>query len=145
MVTATATAMTTAATVVMTVATIVMATTTMAMARIAARAAAATTEQAGRSRAFTAHQGDTDDREENRDTKHYDAVHSRILQLLSGTVSKTTQDAVNLAHLALVTAGRARCVTFCSLRELVLPLSRALLKLLLITKNVSIAQARRIS
>lgn len=34
---------------------------------------------------FTAHEGDTDDREENRDTKTKNTIHSKLLQLKTGT------------------------------------------------------------
>ncbi len=35
------------------------------------------TEQTGRSRFFTAHEGDTDDREENRDATNNKTIHPR--------------------------------------------------------------------
>jgi hypothetical protein len=55
---------------------------------MAAAAAAAPIEQAGFRRLLAADEGNPHQGEENRNTKHYNAVHPRILQLLTGTVSR---------------------------------------------------------
>ena len=62
--------------------------TTAAVAAVAATiaaAAATTTMTEGHRLVVTAQEGDTDDREENRETKNNNTVHSQILQLLTGT------------------------------------------------------------
>jgi len=73
-----------------------MATTTAAtaIAAVAAVAAAAATMTEGHRLVVTAQEGDADDREENRETKNNNTVHPQILQLLTGTVSETTELAV---------------------------------------------------
>jgi hypothetical protein len=104
---AVATSATTAATIataaaITAVATLAAAATSLATAAIrgavtatataSAVAAAATmgTEQASVGPFFTAHQGDADNREKNRDAKHDKPIHPRILQKrLTGTVSET--------------------------------------------------------
>jgi predicted metal-binding membrane protein len=48
----------------------------------------------GRSLVFTAHQGDSNQREKHRESKNNNSVHPRILQLLTGTVSGNYQVAV---------------------------------------------------
>jgi hypothetical protein len=53
------------------------------MAAIARAIAAAMAE--GRRLVFTAHEGDTNQREKHRDTKNDNTVHPQILQLLTGT------------------------------------------------------------
>jgi hypothetical protein len=54
------------------------------MAAVAAMAAAAT-KQASVGLFLTAHEGDSNQREEDRDTQNNNTVHPRILQLLTGT------------------------------------------------------------
>ena len=78
-----------------------MAAAVAAMAAVAAVAAAAaiaatTSEQQaeGRSLVFTAHEGDTNQREKDRNTEHYNAVHPRFLQLLTGTGKREHKVAV---------------------------------------------------
>jgi hypothetical protein len=75
-----------------TTATIATATTSFTTAAVVGYSAAAishvtgatttsvTTEQASAGLFFTAHQGDTDDREKNRDAKHNKPIHPQILQ-----------------------------------------------------------------
>ena len=59
---------------------------TVASAVAAVAAIAATTAMTeGHRLVVTAQEGDTDDREENRETKNNNTVHSQILQLLTGT------------------------------------------------------------
>lgn len=58
-----------------------------AVATIAAIAATMMAMAEGRRLVFTAHKGDTNQREKHRDTKNDDTVHPQILQLLTGTVS----------------------------------------------------------
>jgi hypothetical protein len=55
--------------------------------RVAAIAAvtAAATEQASIGLLLTAHEGDSNQREKDRDTQNNNTVHPRILQLLTGT------------------------------------------------------------
>jgi len=69
-----------------------------AVAAVAAAAAIAATtseQQAeGRSLVFTAHEGDTNQREKDRNTEHYNAVHPRFLQLLTGTGKREHKVAV---------------------------------------------------
>ena len=70
------------------VAAITVVATTAAVAAVAATiaaAAATTTMTEGHRLVVTAQEGDTDDREENRETKNNNTVHSQILQLLTGT------------------------------------------------------------
>jgi len=67
---------------------------TSAIAAAAAVAAAAATMTEGHRLVVTAQQSDSDDREENRETKNNNTVHPQILQLLTGTVSETTELAV---------------------------------------------------
>jgi hypothetical protein len=60
----------------------VMATVAAIARRITAVATtAAVTAEGGRRRVVTAHQGDTNQREENRNTKNHNSVHPRILQI----------------------------------------------------------------
>jgi hypothetical protein len=47
---------------------------------VAIAAAVAAAEKSGRGLVLTAHKGDTNQREENRDTQNNNAVHPRILQ-----------------------------------------------------------------
>jgi len=61
--------------------------TAVAATTIATVAAAMMTE--GHHFAVTAHEGDSNDREEHRQTKNNNTVHPQILQLLTGTVSET--------------------------------------------------------
>jgi hypothetical protein len=63
----------------------VMTATAAAVFATAAAIAAATAMAEGQGLALTAHEGDTDQGEENRDTQHNDTIHSQILQLLTGT------------------------------------------------------------
>jgi hypothetical protein len=79
---AVAATMATAVAAITSVATAVAAITSVATAMAAVTAVAAiatiaavTTEDKGRSLVLTAHQGDTDDREENRETKNNNTVH----------------------------------------------------------------------
>jgi hypothetical protein len=72
---ATAAAMTLAAAAAM--ATEQTAAATIAAAATTIAAAATIAEQAGDGLLFTAHQGDADDREENRDAKHNKTIHPR--------------------------------------------------------------------
>jgi len=57
------------------------------MAAAAIAAAATTAEDEGRGLRLTAHEGDSNQREKDRDTEHNNTVHPQILQLLTGTVS----------------------------------------------------------
>jgi hypothetical protein len=59
-----------------------MATTaTTAAAAITATASATMAAVASHSRIFAAHEGETNDREENRDTQHQCTIHPKFLQL----------------------------------------------------------------
>ena len=59
----------------------------VAVAAAASAAAAAEIEQAGLGLLFAAHKGDAHEGKENGNTQDNNAVHPRILQLLTGTVS----------------------------------------------------------
>jgi hypothetical protein len=67
-----------------------MATMAMAVAAVAAVAAAAPVMTEGHRLAVTTNQSDANDREEHRETQNNNTVHPQILQLLTGTVSETT-------------------------------------------------------
>ena len=69
-------------------------TTVAATARAAAIAVAAATMTEGRSLVLTAHEGDSNQCEKDRNTQNDDTIHSQILQLLTGTVSENNQFAV---------------------------------------------------
>jgi hypothetical protein len=56
----------------------------------AAIAATAAGEETGLSRILAANQGDAHEGKKRRHTEHNNAVHPRILQLLTGTVSRNT-------------------------------------------------------
>jgi hypothetical protein len=78
-----------------------MATTTAASAIAGTAAiAAATTMTKGHRLVVTAQQGDADDREENRETKYNNPIHSQILQLLTGTVSENYRACRHDDHIA---------------------------------------------
>ena len=86
-----------AAAVATAVATAVAATvvvTTVAAARAAAIAVAAAAMTEGQSLVLTAHEGDSDQCEKDRNTQNDDTIHPQILQLLTGTVSGKYQVAV---------------------------------------------------
>jgi hypothetical protein len=90
-------ATTVAATVATTVATAVAAVATAvaavaaAMAAIAAMATAAAPAE-GQSLAVTAHKGNADQREKQRETENNDTIHPQFLQLLTGTGKWTRSD-----------------------------------------------------
>jgi hypothetical protein len=65
-----------------------------AIATAAAATVAHSAKNEGRSLVLSAHQGDSDQGEKHRQTKHNNSVHPRILQLLTGTVSGKYQVAV---------------------------------------------------
>jgi hypothetical protein len=69
------------------VATIPMARPLAAVAAIATASSGHPAENKGRSLLLTAHQGDPNQGEKHRQPEHNNAVHPRILQLLTGTVS----------------------------------------------------------
>ena len=56
--------------------------------------------------AVTADEGDSNDREEHRQTKNNDTVHPQILQLLTGTVSENYRFAVTTTQPRQPTAQR---------------------------------------
>jgi hypothetical protein len=58
-----------------------VATAVAAMTGVAAIAAAAAMTTKGQSLAFTAHEGNTNQREKQRETKYNDAIHPQILQI----------------------------------------------------------------
>ncbi|HEX5102366.1 MAG TPA: hypothetical protein VFV87_01045 [Pirellulaceae bacterium] len=88
-----------------------------AIARRMATMAATATEQAGFGLILTAHKGDPNQREKDRDTENNDTVHPRILQLLTGTGKReNTQDAVTCFCLAARVGVREKR-TLRSLRE----------------------------
>ena len=95
-------AITTAAAVAATVATLPMMATTTAATTIAGAAAIAATAAMtqGHRLVVTAQQGDADDREENRETKYNNPIHSQILQLLTGTVSENYRACRHDDHIA---------------------------------------------
>jgi hypothetical protein len=82
-----ATPMATMAPVAATVATAVA-----AMTGVAAIAATAAMAERGQGLAFTAHEGNTNQREKQRETEYNDAIHPQILQLLTGTGKWTLSD-----------------------------------------------------
>jgi hypothetical protein len=53
-----------------------------ALARAAVTTGAAMATMTGNGLVFNAHQGDADDREKDRDPKHYESIHPKILQYL---------------------------------------------------------------
>ena len=64
--------------------------------------AATAAKQAGVGLLLTAHEGDSNQREKDRDTENDDTIHPQILQLLTGTVSGKYQVAVcNQPHLVV--------------------------------------------
>ncbi len=69
-----------AAAVAAAVATRVAATVAAAIATAVAAIATTTTMTEGHRFVVSAQKGDSDDREENRETKHNDTIHSQILQ-----------------------------------------------------------------
>ena len=80
----------------------VMMTAVAATARTAAIAVAAAAMTEGRGLVLTAHEGDSNQREKDRDTQNDDTIHPQILQLLTGTVSGKYQVAVcNQPHLVV--------------------------------------------
>jgi hypothetical protein len=87
---AAAMATTVATTVATAVATVMAAVATMATT-IAAMATAAAMAK-GHDLAITAHEGNTNQREKQRETENNDAIHPQILQLLTGTGKWTLSD-----------------------------------------------------
>jgi hypothetical protein len=79
------------------------------MAAVAAIAAAATKE-ASVGLLLTAHEGDSNQREKDRDTKNDNTVHPRILQLLTGTSKRENYPRCQFMRLTSRPEGeRARC------------------------------------
>ena len=111
------------------------------MAAIAAVAAAAAKE-ASIGLLLTAHEGDSNQREKDRDTQNDDTVHPRILQLLTGTSKReTTQD----ANSCVSTRGsklNERDATLRTLREFAPLVPFGPCQALRIAKDVAIAQVR---
>jgi len=111
------------------------------MAAVAAIAAAATKE-ASVGLLLTAHEGDSNQREKDRDTQNDDTVHPRILQLLTGTSKReTTQD----ANSCVSTRGsklNERDATLRTLREFAPLVPFGPCQALRIAKDVAIAQVR---
>jgi hypothetical protein len=50
---------------------------------------------------LTAHEGETNEGEEDRHTQHNDTIHPKILQLLTGTSKRERQCCRQLPHLAV--------------------------------------------
>lgn len=112
------------------------------MAAVAAVAAAATKE-ASVGLFLTAHEGDSNQREKDRDTKNDNTVHPRILQLLTGTSKR--ENYPRCQHMCLTPlhdVERTRCdLTYPARIRSFDPLSPCC-KALRIAKDVANAQVR---
>jgi len=103
------------ATLEQTVAAVTTATTTIAATAVSDGAAVTTTatmamEQTGRSRLLTAQQGQSDDREENRDTENQRAIHLESSYRYTETYVRKQLATECLDHCVLTTAP-SHCVT----------------------------------
>jgi hypothetical protein len=112
------------------------------IAAVAAMAATAT-EEASVGLLLTAHEGDSNQREKDRDTQNNNTVHPRILQLLTGTSKRENYPRCQFMRLTSPPKGeRARCdLTFPARIRASAPLSPCC-KALRIAKDVAIAQVR---
>lgn len=111
------------------------------VAAVAAMAAAAT-EQAGIGLLLTAHEGDSNQREKDRDTQNNNTVHPRILQLLTGTSKRENfPSCLSSASPQQLNSEPTRCdLTFPARIRSLAPLSPC--QALRITKDMAIAQVR---
>jgi hypothetical protein len=111
------------------------------VAAIAAIAAAAA-EQASVGLFLTAHEGDSNQREKDRDTQNNNTVHPRILQLLTGTSKRENYPRCQFMRLTSRPEGeRARCdLTFPARIRSLDPFRPC--QALRVAKDVAIAQVR---
>lgn len=111
------------------------------MAAVAAIAAAATKE-ASVGLLLTAHEGDSNQREKDRDTQNNNTVHPRILQLLTGTSKRKNYPRCQFMRLtSRLKTERASCdLTFPARIRTLHPLSPC--QALRVAKDVAIAQVR---
>jgi hypothetical protein len=86
------------------------------VAAVAAIAAAAA-EQTGLRLILTAHEGDPNQREKDRDTQNNNTVHPRILQLLTGTSKRENYPRCHVMRLTSPHEASERDATLRSLRE----------------------------
>jgi hypothetical protein len=99
-----------AATTVLAAAAVIATATMVAAATTVAAAAIAATPTKGLSLVLTANQGDADEGEKHRHSEHNNAVHPRILHLLTGTSKREHLGAIINSRSPLgPLAGRARC------------------------------------